>query len=276
MAANWDPWSEITVFGNPCNFQIWSWYKCAKPKELVSLVVGIMWTYLVKWSHTTNIVSYPCTSGRPATKSTEILIHSPVGDTWGVSSQNAQVGCYSLRWTWYMWLPTALSTESHDHPEWCLTPLHPPMSQMVTSLSPSRKTTRKKRKQCKWKKKIGWNLKSKISMARKKSIVDIKNEIEWNSTNRCPSQCLKGPTQVGKARVLIPVKFQDWRCRSRGRDRSRFPEGNSDNWYVWSYTRWVTLSDKQLGRNVRWQSWMKKSSRQRKLWGGSLLSCSLS
>ena len=56
-----------------------------------------------------------------------------------------------------------------------------------------------------------------------------------------PSQCPKGPTQVCKSGVLIPVEYLSWRYRERC-----YLEGNSDDGFSWSYTRRMTTGDKCL------------------------------
>ena len=99
------------------------------------------------------------------------------------SSYGTAMQWIAMRWTRYMWLAMVISTRSHDHLEWCLTPLHPPMSQMATSSSPRRKTTRKK-KQCQWKSKQ--NLKSRSFCSQKKSMVDIKikcDKTQWGGAH---------------------------------------------------------------------------------------------
>ena len=66
---------------------------------------------------------------------------------------------------------------------------------------------------------------------------------------------MKGLAQVHETGVLVPVKLQNWRSRSRG------TEGNSDNWFLWSYTRGVLSSGENMG--IWWVSigrwtWIKK------------------
>ena len=125
-----------------------------------------------------------------------------------------------------------------------------------------------KKETSKWKHRK--NLKSKICMARKKSMVDIKNKVRWNLTRGYPSQCPKGPTQVCKAGVLIPVEFQNWRCRSR------YSERNSYNGFSRADNRRVTSSDDRLGWDERRHCWTRIFSRRKKLQGGPSLSSSSS
>jgi len=44
-----------------------------------------------------------------------------------------------------------------------------------------------------------------------------------------PTQGTKGSRQVSEMGVLVPVKIQNWRSRSR----SRGSKGNSDGWLAW-------------------------------------------
>jgi hypothetical protein len=87
-------------------------------------------------------------------------------------------------------------------------------------------------------------------------MVNIKNKIEQNSTRGCPSQCLKGPTQVSKIEVLIPVKLQSWRCRCRC-----YSNRDSDDRFAWSYAREMTSSNERLRLEKGGKSWMKRFSR---------------
>jgi hypothetical protein len=60
-----------------------------------------------------------------------------------------------------------------------------------------------------------------------------------------PSQSTKSLTQTCETGVLIPVKLQNWGCRSRC-----YSKGNSDNGFSWSYTRRMPSSNKEL--RMRW------------------------
>ena len=72
-------------------------------------------------------------------------------------------------------------------------------------------------------------------------MVDKKNKTKGNLAGRCPSQSLKGSTQVSKAGVLIPVKPWNRGCQYRC-----YSKGDGNNGFSWSYTRGVTLGDEGL------------------------------
>jgi hypothetical protein len=74
-------------------------------------------------------------------------------------------------------------------------------------------------------------------------MVDIKNKMRQNSMGGCPSQCTKGPTQIGKMGVMIPVKCWHWRDRYQC-----YSKGGDDGGFAWSYTRRMTSCDKKLRR----------------------------
>ena len=59
----------MILSGNPCNFHMLSLNNHTNPTANVFSVVGIKCAILVRQSHTTKIVLYPCTSGNFTMKS---------------------------------------------------------------------------------------------------------------------------------------------------------------------------------------------------------------
>jgi hypothetical protein len=57
----------------------------------------------------------------------------------------------------------------------------------------------------------------------------------------------EGIAQVDKTGVLIPVEYQNWRCRCR----SGGSEENSDDGFSRAYTRGMMSCDEDLGLNKR-------------------------
>ena len=68
------------------------------------------------------------------------------------------------------------------------------------------------------------------------------DKIREKSARGCPSQCPKGPTQVSKTGVLIPVKLWNRKCGCR-----YFSKGDGDSGFAWSYARGMSLSNEGLG-----------------------------
>jgi hypothetical protein len=95
-------------------------------------------------------------------------------------------------------------------------------------------------------------------------MVDKKIKKSKTQSWGCPSQCMEGLTQIDKAGVLIPVEFQNRSSRCRC-----YSNRNSNNRSSWSYASGMTASNEGLGHNKRWQGWVKRFLRRKKLQGGS-------
>ena len=98
FAMNCGPLSDITLSGKLCSFHILSQNNLASPSADVSSVVTTKYVIFDNLSHTTNIASFPATTGNFVMKST-MLRSMPLGNSMDMGKgYDDMIGCatYSL------------------------------------------------------------------------------------------------------------------------------------------------------------------------------------
>ena len=97
-AVNCGSRSERAVSRRPCNFQMLSLNKVARPQAVTVECVGIIWACFVWWQHVTNSTSYPWASGKPVMKSVVMSFQGAMVDSLGLSFPAGFSGKDFIHW----------------------------------------------------------------------------------------------------------------------------------------------------------------------------------